>query len=195
LLGSKDAQARESFFFGRLLHKDRFRKIHFTRDGLHLVIGEAIPIRENREGIAFEARGGKNVKSEETMVHGWWLFAARASENSDALELGDGPFVGDVSGVESGFRFNQDDVHFFVGGGAMFDSARDDDEFAFVDDGFMVAELHAQHAFDDEKQFIFVFMMMPDEFAFQFDCFDLAIVYLADDARVAVVGEQAELLA
>ena len=38
--------------------------------------------------------------------------------SSDALELGDGPFVGDITGVQSGFRFDEHDVNFFVGDGA-----------------------------------------------------------------------------
>jgi hypothetical protein len=35
-------------------------------------------------------------------------------------------------------------------------------------------------------------MMMPDEFALQFDSLHVTVVHFADDARVAVVGEQAE---
>jgi hypothetical protein len=34
--------------------------------------------------------------------------------------------------------------------------------------------------------------MMPDEFAFQLHRFDLAVVHLANNARVAVVGEESE---
>jgi hypothetical protein len=35
-------------------------------------------------------------------------------------------------------------------------------------------------------------MMVPDKFAFQFDGFDVAVVYFADDPRVAVVGEEGQ---
>jgi len=38
---------------------------------------------------------------------------------SNALELGDRPFVGDISRVQRRFWFNQDDVDFFVGDGAV----------------------------------------------------------------------------
>jgi len=31
----------------------------------------------------------------------------------------------------------------------------------------VIAELHAQSSFNDEKQLILVFMMVPDEFAFE----------------------------
>ncbi len=33
---------------------------------------------------------------------------------SDALELGDGPFVSDITRIHGGFGLNQDDVHFLV---------------------------------------------------------------------------------
>jgi len=60
----------------------------------------------------------------------------------------------------------QDDVDFLVSSGTVLDAARNDDKFAFVDDGFVAAELHPQSTFHDQKQFVFVVMMMPDEFAF-----------------------------
>jgi hypothetical protein len=56
----------------------------------------------------------------------------------------------------------------------------------------VIAELHAQCAFDHKEQLVLVFMMMQDKFAFEFDGFDVAAVYLADDARVAIVGKAAE---
>jgi hypothetical protein len=77
----------------------------------------------------------------------------------------------------------------------MLDAVRNDYKLPCIHDGFMVAEFHAQGALDDKKQFIFIFVMMTHELAFELDRFDLAIIHFADDARVAVVGEQAELLA
>jgi hypothetical protein len=114
--------------------------------------------------------------------------------DSDALELGDGPFVCDVSGIQSGFRFDQDDVNFLIRDGAMLHAPRDDYEFALPHDGFVVAELHSQCALGYKKQLILVFMMVPDEFAFELHGFDVTIIYFAEDARVAVVGEAAEFV-
>src|SRR5882762_4632064 len=85
---------------------------------------------------------------------------------SDALELGDSPFVGDVAGIQRRFRLDQDDVDFLVSDGAVLDAARHNDKFAFLDDGFVATEFHPQRTFHDQKQFVFVFMMMPDKFAF-----------------------------
>ena len=58
----------------------------------------------------------------------------------------------------------------------MLDFAGDDDEFAFADYGFVVAEFHAQGAFDDVEEFVLVFVVMPDEFAFELDDFYEAVV-------------------
>jgi hypothetical protein len=112
--------------------------------------------------------------------------------DSDALELGDSPFVSDIPGIQSGFRLDEHDVHFLVGYGAMLYAARDDYEFPFTHYGFVVAKLHAQSSFEDEKQLVLVFMMVPDEFAFELHGLDVAVIHLAEDARVAVIGEAAE---
>src|SRR6266436_1939760 len=77
---------------------------------------------------------------------------------SDALELGDSPFVGDVAGIQRRFWLDQDDVDFLVSDGAVFDAARHNDKFAFLDDGFVATEFHPQRTFHDQKQFVFVFM-------------------------------------
>jgi hypothetical protein len=112
----------------------------------------------------------------------------RVSE-SDSLELGDRPFIGDVSRIQSRFWLEEHDVNFVVGDGEMFDAARDDDEFALTHERFMVAEFHAQRAFDHEKEFILVFVMVPDKFTLQFHSLDVAFIHLADDPGVPVIGE------
>ena len=71
--------------------------------------------------------------------------------DSDALELGDRPFVGDIAGVQRRFWFDQDDVDLFVSSRTVLDAARHDDKFAFVDDGFVAAKLHPQRAFHYQK--------------------------------------------
>jgi len=74
----------------------------------------------------------------------------------------------------------------------MLDAMGNDDEFAFANYGFMIAKLHAQHAFDHEEKFVFNIVMVPDEFAFDLDDLHRAVV---DDAYLALipkVGEGAE---
>jgi hypothetical protein len=70
-------------------------------------------------------------------------------------------------------------MDFVVGDRAMLNAMGNDDEFAFANYGFVIAKLHAQHAFDHEEKFVFNVVMVPDEFAFDLDDLHRAIV---DDA-------------
>jgi hypothetical protein len=111
---------------------------------------------------------------------------------SDSLELRGRPFVGNVSRIECRFWLEENDVDFVVGDGEVFDAARDDDEFPFAHERFVVAEFHAQRASNDEKELIFPFVMVPDEFALQFHSFDVTFIHLTDDLGVPVIGKEAE---
>src|SRR6266566_2937448 len=113
---------------------------------------------------------------------------------SDALELGDRPFVGDIAGVERGFRFEEHHMNFFIGDGKMLDAVRHDDELALSDDRFAVAEFHEQYALCHEKHFILALVMMPDEFALKLRCLHVKIVQLPDDFGAPAIGEAAELV-
>jgi hypothetical protein len=112
---------------------------------------------------------------------------------SNSFELRDGPFVGDISRVQGGLRFDEHDMNFLVGDREMLDTARNNDKFAFAHDGFAVAEFHAQRAFDHQEEFVLVFMVMPDKLTLEFDGFDMALVYFTDDSRIPAVGKAAEL--
>src|SRR6516225_9920132 len=83
-------------------------------------------------------------------------------------------------------------MNFLVGDRQMLDTAGNDDEFPLANQLVAVTKAHAQSALDDQKEFIFVVMMMPDKFAFDFHGFDLAIVELAKDARIPVILELGE---
>ena len=76
----EDAKASQGALISRLLHENRFGKIHFASDGLHLVVREAVAIGENGEWIAFEARIRENVESVETMFHGIFCRAGADTE-------------------------------------------------------------------------------------------------------------------
>jgi hypothetical protein len=99
----EDTKARQSFIFCGLLNEDSFRKIHLARDGQHGVIGEAIAVSNDRERIAFEARGGENVKGVVAAFHGDCHRREQTAGQSDALELLDGPFVNDITCIRGGF--------------------------------------------------------------------------------------------
>src|SRR5207248_11522648 len=71
---------------------------------------------------------------------------------SDALELGDRPFVDKVSGIQSRFWFDQHNMNFFVGRGTVLDAVRHDDELAFAHHCLSVAKFHSQRAFRSEER-------------------------------------------
>jgi hypothetical protein len=77
----------------------------------------------------------------------------------------------------------------------VFDAFWHDQKFARPDYGFATAEFHSQGAFDDEKQFIFIVMVMEDELALELHDFDVSVVQVADDAGMEVVGKVAEFFA
>jgi hypothetical protein len=57
-----------------------------------------------------------------------------------------------------------------------------------------VAEFHAEAAFDDEKHFVFVVVMVEDERAVVFDQLDLLSVEFGGDMGSVVVVDLGELL-
>src|SRR5271167_1575735 len=115
-LGSKDAQAGQCPVVRRLLNKHGLRKVHFSRDREHLVVGQSVSIGNDRERVALKSRGGENIQSEKTMVHLSSVLSARLSERGalDPLELADGPFVDNVSRVPRGPGFQQQNVRFLI---------------------------------------------------------------------------------
>src|SRR5271166_4464826 len=110
-----------------------------------------------------------------------------ATKKLHTLQLGVGALADDVARVQSGSGLEEQDPAFFLGDGAVFDPARDDDELAGLDPFMALAEadivragvaqlsfavLHAEAAFDDEEHFVFVVVVMPDEFGVGFDQLD-----------------------
>src|SRR5579864_1330840 len=102
-------------------------------------------------------------------------------------------FVDDVAGVQSRGRLEEHDPALLLGHGAMFNSARDDDEFAFLDPLVVVRKVHAEAAPDHEKHFVFVFVMVEDEFAYKLDQLDVLAVEFGGDVRLPVFGNPGEL--
>ena len=59
----------------------------------------------------------------------------------------------------------------FVCDRPMLYSSRDDDELAFFKPDVTISKLHAKTTVDDKEQLIFVFMVVPNEFASELDEF------------------------
>src|SRR6266436_10269432 len=111
-----------------------------------------------------------------------------------ALELVQGTFIPEVAGVEGGGRLEQQDPGFFIGHGAVLDAARDYKEFSLFQPDVAVAKFHAEAAFDHEKKFIFVCMVVPDELTFQFVELDHLAVEFASDVGLPVLGGLGKLV-
>jgi hypothetical protein len=75
--------------------------------------------------------------------------------------------VVDISRVERRFGFNQEDVNFLVRNRQMFHALWDDCELTLPDSNFTVAKLDQQFSLYYQEEFIFSFMVVPDEFPFE----------------------------
>src|ERR1700747_1008881 len=84
-------------------------------------------------------------------------------------------------------------MDFLFGFGHVLDAFRDDDEFAGRDENVAIAEAHFHAALHDEKHFVFVVMVMPDECAFKFHDLHVGFVHFADDFRAPVFSNLREL--
>src|SRR6202161_4431337 len=104
----------------------------------------------------------------------------------EALQFDAGAFVAHVPRVQSCFRFDQDYVDFFLRDGHVLDALGDDDEFTRQHGDIAIAEAHAQPAFYDQKHFVLVVVMVPDEFAGELYDLHVGIVQLADDRGAPV---------
>jgi hypothetical protein len=116
------------------------------------------------------------------------------SSLSNSFQRVPGPLILNVSGVESRGWFEQDNPAFFFRGWAVLYSTRHHDKLAGFDPFMMVEKIHAEAAFDDQKHFVFVLVMVKDKLAVQLNQLDLLSVELGGDARVVVVGDPGELL-
>ncbi len=69
-----------------------------------------------------------------------------------------------ITGVQRTRRLKQHDVtRRCLGHGSVRHAARNDDKFSGTDRLRPVAKLHPQAAVDDQKQLVFVLMLVPDK--------------------------------
>jgi hypothetical protein len=105
-----------------------------------------------------------------------------------------GTFVFDISRIQRGGRFKQDEPAFFFRNWTVLDSAWNYDELALFDPFVPLAKVHAEAAFDHQKHFVLVVMMVKYELAVQLDEFDLLAVKLCSNAGLVVFGDLRKLL-
>lgn len=102
--------------------------------------------------------------------------------------------VADIAGIQRARRFEEHDLDFLPGGGLVFDTPRNNEKFAGRQRHDAIPQSHLQHAAMDQKEFVFVLMVMPDELAFELHAFDVLSVELADDVRIAIARNLRERL-
>src|SRR3972149_1071967 len=88
-----------------------------------------------------------------------------------------------ISRIAGVCRFEQDYFHFMICYGAMLDAAGDYHKFTFIELDRVTAELDAEAPAPREEELVSVVMVVPDEFALEFDEFDFLAVHLCYDFR------------
>jgi hypothetical protein len=63
-------------------------------------------------------------------------------------------------------------MHFFVCYRTVLHPFGHDDKFSRADHRFAIAKFHPQLSFDDQEEFVFIVVMVPDEFALELDGFN-----------------------
>ncbi|HWG46550.1 MAG TPA: hypothetical protein VN688_27560 [Gemmataceae bacterium] len=78
--------------------------------------------------------------------------------------MSDRPLVLCVARVQRRGRLEQQDVRFLlVGDGPVFDPTGDDQELALFQPDVPIPKLHAKPASDDQEEFVFVVVVVPQE--------------------------------
>ena len=112
----------------------------------------------------------------------------------DTFQLVQRAVVDYVAGVQRGGGFEKQDPAFFVSHRLVLYAARNDDEFAFFNPIVVVAKFHAEAAFHDEEQFVFLLVVMEDKFSFELVEFDLLAVEFGGNVGLPVFGDFGEFL-
>ena len=86
----------------------------------------------------------------------------------------------EVAGVSHLSRFKEDHLGLFIGGRAMFYSARNHHCLPGADFHNPVAEFDSQAPFPHQKEFILMVMVMPRKLALNLDEFDLLTIQVSD---------------
>ena len=90
--------------------------------------------------------------------------------------------VPNVSGVEGRNGLEDQDMSLIRRDGFVLDTARNDEELSFFEIHDAVSHVNAELAFEDQEEFVFVLMVMPDELPRELHNLHMLAVELADDA-------------
>jgi TfoX/Sxy family transcriptional regulator of competence genes len=99
------------------------------------------------------------------------------------------PFILYIACVQCRGWLKQQNVSFLLGYGSVFDATRNNQEFAFFQPDMAISKLHAKPAFYHQEKFIFVIVVMPDEWSLELDELDLLAVQFPGDLGLPGFGE------
>ena len=95
-----------------------------------------------------------------------------------------------ASGVVGGLRFEQHDPCLFFRNGTMLYPSRDQNHASLTHDLCAVAKVHGHLTFEDEKQFVFLFVGVPNELPKDFGNLDVLPIQRGHHPRVPVVFKE-----
>jgi hypothetical protein len=95
-----------------------------------------------------------------------------------------------VAGVRRAGWFNEQDVRFLFGHGAMFDVPGHYEHLAGAQGDAAVPHLNGQAALEYEEEVVGVVVLVPDKLAFDLDDHEVMPVELTDGSRLPVLRER-----
>jgi hypothetical protein len=97
-----------------------------------------------------------------------------------------------IACVQRRLRLEQQNRNLLLRNWAVLHTPRDDYELAFFDPFLSITEIDPEPPGDDKEQLVFILMVVPDEFALEFDQLHELAIETSDDLRPPVFAKQAE---
>ena len=113
--------------------------------------------------------------------------------SADILDSFDGIFcqcIADITGVDCGGGFEEQDVDFLFSDRFVLYTAGNDEEFAALQGDILVSEFDHQAAFEYQEHLILGIVFVPGELAFELGEFDNLVIELANQPGAPVFVDQ-----
>ncbi len=150
-------------------------------------IPDGFSFRRKRSRLAMQGQlGGCHVRRIGLSVRPG---AIKSERELQSIRPADSSLVSEVPSIQRRFGFEEQDVRFFISDGKVFDTVRDDDEFAFLNGYFPVAKAHPQTPLHNEEQFILHFVVVPDKLPLYLDQLHERVVQLTNHFGFPMVVE------
>src|SRR2546425_7858652 len=115
--------------------------------------------------------------------------------SSDSFQIPDCSLIHYVPGIERRLGLDEYDMHLIRQRlGAVFDTAGHDDELPRPEIAVPIAQLHPEPALDHAEEFVFPFMVVPDELSPELHDLDVRVIQVAHNFRRPVLSNAAQLI-